>query len=178
PQNNRFKILHVGKFYPPHKGGMETHLEHLCSLLRRHCDITVLVANDVVPRQVEGDEELKIIRVKTLGLLASAPICPDLVKEIRNTPADIVHLHHPNPTAFFAYLLSGHSGKLIVTYHSDIVRQRILRLAINPLVRRVLGKRDVVIATSSNLAEQSAILRAVRERCIAIPLGVDLSKFA
>src|SRR5579884_610535 len=118
----RLSVLHVGKFYPPHKGGMETHLEQLCSSLQQHFDVTVVVANDSRFRAVDKINEggVRVVRTGTLATLASAPICPGLVNEIRRTPADIIHIHHPNPLAFLAYLLSGHRGKLVVTYHSDI----------------------------------------------------------
>ena len=39
----RPRVLHVGKFYPPHKGGMETHLRDLCERLQARYDARVLV---------------------------------------------------------------------------------------------------------------------------------------
>ena len=48
-----FRIAQIGKYYPPHIGGMETHLQVLCGELRRSLDVKVLVANDG-PRCDEG----------------------------------------------------------------------------------------------------------------------------
>ena len=96
----RLRVLHVGKFYPPNRGGMETHLAELCTELQSQIDVSVVVANDnwkTVRAPVDG---VSVTRVGTLGSLASSPVCAGMVAAIRKLPADIVHLHHPNPTAF------------------------------------------------------------------------------
>ena len=41
-----FKVLHVGKFYPPYPGGMESHLQTLCEELSKSIEVEVLVASD------------------------------------------------------------------------------------------------------------------------------------
>src|SRR5258708_23566945 len=40
------RVVHVGKFYPPHRGGMESHLAALCGALRERVEVEVLVASD------------------------------------------------------------------------------------------------------------------------------------
>ena len=44
--NDNLKVLHVGKFYPPYLGGMETHLQSLCKELKKFVNVKVVVAND------------------------------------------------------------------------------------------------------------------------------------
>ena len=39
-------VIHVGKFYRPHVGGIETHVEALCKELHKSMDVRVLVANN------------------------------------------------------------------------------------------------------------------------------------
>src|SRR5438477_9112206 len=120
--NRTFRVLHVGKFYPPHRGGMETHLELLCEGLSRRCDVSVVVANDGRQTISEVVGSVTVTRVGTLSHVAGTAISPGMARAIRMHPADIVHIHWPNPTAVAAYLLSRHPGHLIVTYHSDVVR--------------------------------------------------------
>src|SRR5437773_5027394 len=170
--NGRFRVLHVGKFYPPHRGGIETHLELVCEGLRRRCDVSVVVANDGLRTISSRAGGVPVTRVGTLGHLAGTSISPGMTRAIRRHPAEIIHIHWPNPTAVAAYLLSGHPGRLIITYHSDVVRQRILAKGFEPLLRKVLDRAAAVIATSPCYVETSDVLRAVKEKCHVIPLGL------
>src|ERR1700733_1815796 len=122
----RPKVLHVGKFYPPHMGGIETHLEALCGELTKSFDLRVVVSSDNANASEEMLDQVAVSRVPTRLTLASTPLCPGMPAQIRNAEADIVHIHLPNPMAVLAYLGSGHRGRLIVTYHSDTVRQKVL----------------------------------------------------
>src|SRR5829696_7831153 len=144
----RLRVLQVGKFYPPHRGGMESHLQALCGELRAGVDVEVLVAGEGRRTAVEVLDSVKVTRVGTLFDFAAAPVCPGLVRRIRQSRADIVHLHWPHPTALLAYLASGHAGRLVITYHSDVVRQRVLGGLFWPVLRRALTRADAVIAAS------------------------------
>src|SRR5437879_4955179 len=120
------RILQVGKYYPPYRGGMETHLEQLSSLLNHRVDLNVLVANDTRQTSFERVGGVKVTRLGRMLNLSGAPVCPNMVRAIRAAKADLVHLHFPNPMAVFAYLASGHRGPVVATWHSDIVRQNTL----------------------------------------------------
>src|SRR5689334_20384127 len=109
------RVLHIGKFYPPYKGGMETHLQQLCRSLSRDMEVEVIVANDSLRTAHDRDGDIHIHRIGSIANMASAPICPGMASAIRRTKADIVHLHSPNPTAVLAYFASRHPGKLVVT---------------------------------------------------------------
>ncbi|MDQ6707223.1 MAG: glycosyltransferase, partial [Acidobacteriota bacterium] len=118
----RLRVLHLGKYYAPHRGGMETYLQSLCGEMRDLVDSEVIVANDGSHTSVEMVERVKVSRMATLFKLASAPVCPGMVRRIRESESDLVHIHLPNPTAVLAFLVSGHKGRLVVGYHSDIIR--------------------------------------------------------
>src|SRR6266853_1107711 len=120
------KILHVGKFYPPHRGGIESHLEVLCSALRHQVDLEVLVANDGRATVREVVDGVPVTRLGSILSIGSTSICPRLPGLLRESDADIIHIHVPHPVAIAAYLMSGSSSRLVVTYHSDIVRQRLI----------------------------------------------------
>jgi rhamnosyl/mannosyltransferase len=169
--------LHVGKFYPPFRGGMETHLQSLCENLRPRVNVQVIVANRERRSIEEWMNGIRVVRTGTLINLAAAPVCPGMVAEIRRAHADLVHLHLPNPTAAMAYLASGHRGRLVVTYHSDIIRQRVLGRIFQPILRRVLNRCSAIIATSPNYIASSPVLSAYLDRCQVIPLGIPVEQF-
>ena len=170
-------ILQVGKFYPPHRGGMETHLKLLCDGLSRSCDVSAVVANDSRRTTRGYSNNISVMRIGALAHLAGTAISPGMIQAIRNNPADIVHIHWPNPTAIAAFLASGHRGRLVITYHSDVVRQRVLSRVIRPLLMAGLNRADSVIVTSDHYARTSSVLRGVIGKCRAIPFGLDTDPY-
>jgi glycosyltransferase involved in cell wall biosynthesis len=173
----RLRVLHVGKYYPPYRGGMESHLEVLSHELKGKVDLKVIVANSGFRTTTDLVDGVDVTRVGKLFDLSSAPVCPRLVSEIRKTKADIIHIHWPNPTAVLAYLASGHRGRLVFTYHSDIVRQRKMAVAFMPILRHALKKAAAIIVSSPNYIESSDVLPEFRSRCRVIPFGVSADFF-
>jgi glycosyltransferase involved in cell wall biosynthesis len=174
---SHLRVLHVGKFYPPHMGGIETHLEALCGELKNSLDLRVVVANDgpeLVQEQLNG---VSLSRVPTWTTLASTPVCPTLVGEIRRSAADILHIHLPNPMAVMAYLASGFQGPLVVTYHSDTVRQKVLGAVFAPFLHKALRRSAAIIASSPDYLRSSPVLARYPDRCHVIPFGIALDRF-
>jgi rhamnosyl/mannosyltransferase len=177
-KHKRLRVVHLGKFYPPHMGGIETHLQNLCNDLQQSVDLRVLVASDdrrPAEDQVDG---VTVTRVPTACKIASTPICPGMISKLRASPADIVHLHVPNPMAVLAYLASGHRGRLVVTYHSDMVRQKVLGPAFEPFLHAALRRSSAIIATSDNYLRTSPVLSRHQSRCHVIPLGIPIAEFS
>ncbi len=73
----KLRVLHVGKFYPPYMGGIETHLQNLCNELRDLVDLKVLVSNSSTQTIEETVEGVSVTRVGTRATLSAAPISPD-----------------------------------------------------------------------------------------------------
>src|SRR5579863_1961997 len=130
----RLRVLQVGKYYPPHIGGMETHLQSLSGGLRNHADLQVIVSSEGRTTLEEIVDSVPVARLSTLLTAFSTPISPGMVSRIRNSGADLVHIHLPNPSAVVAYLASGHRGSLVITYHSDVVKQKVLGRMFEPLL--------------------------------------------
>src|SRR5439155_9761018 len=103
---SRSRVLQIGKFYPPHMGGIETHVEALCKSLRDHVDVEVAVANDAWETKEDVVGRIKVTRLGTVTHLASAPICPSLVHRIRPSWADVVPMHLPNRPGILALIAS------------------------------------------------------------------------
>lgn len=173
-------VLQVYKDYdPPVHGGIEGHLSLLCRSLRPFCDVRVLVsAGGSLRTRREVVDGIPVMRAGELVRIASAPICPTWPIHFRRLRADLYHFHFPNPTGDVSYWLSGARGKIVVTYHSDIVRQSTILPLYRPFLWRLLRKADVILATSPQYIESSEYLREFRDKCRVVPLGVDLRRFA
>jgi rhamnosyl/mannosyltransferase len=170
------RILHVGKFYAPSPGGIETHVHDLAVRQARIASVSVVVANRFARDEVSEVEGVRVTRLARMGTVASMPICPSLRAAIRRSPADIVHIHLPNPGSAFAYLFSGHSGKLIVTHHADTLGRKALRLISDPFVSRLMAMASCIIVTSKRYLLSSPELKPFREKCRIIPLGINFEQ--
>ena len=173
----RLRVLHVGKFYPPHMGGIETHLQALCRELRKSVDLRVVVASDDHNGAEQVLDGVAVSRLPTRLSLASAPLCPGMIGSIRTADADIVHIHMPNPTAVVAYLASRYAGRLVVTYHSDTVRQKFLGAMFEPWLHAALRRSSAIIATSPDYQRTSPVLARYQDRCHVIPYGIPVEQF-
>ncbi|MGH9588345.1 MAG: glycosyltransferase [Acidobacteriaceae bacterium] len=170
------RILHVGKFYTPAPGGIETHVHDLAVRQARVASVSVLVSNGPARSEVSEVEGVKVTRLARLGTIASMPICPALRGAIRDSPADIVHIHMPNPSSALAFLNSGHKGRLIVTHHADTLGRKFLRLFSDPFVARLMAVANCIIVTSERYLRSSEELKPFRDKCRIIPLGINLER--
>jgi glycosyltransferase involved in cell wall biosynthesis len=170
-------VLQIGKFYPPHPGGIESHLESLVRGLSDRIRLRVVVCGDSRHSYSEICGGVTIDRAGRLFEFASTAFCPAMPRMVRRDESDIVHLHLPNPMGCAAYLASGHRGKLIVTYHSDIIRQQRLARCLRPLLYEILHRSSAIIVSTTNYLESSPVLSHFREKCRIVPFGIDLTPF-
>ena len=172
------KIVHVYKdYYPPVVGGMERHIAHLCNHFKHTYEVEALVCNQGPFTQVEDVDGVRVIKVGQIGRIQSAPLPPAFPLWLRKSAADIFHYHMPNPTCELSHLLVRPPGKVVVTYQSDIIRQRFLLKFYRPFLRRFLARANIILATSPNYVETSPLLREFREKCEVVPLGIDARPF-
>ncbi len=171
------RVLQIGKYYSPHRGGMETHLEQLAGELNKLVDLEVLVSNESRETTVESVDGVNVRRIGKAWELASTPICPQMTKAIRSARADLVHVHLPNPAAVVALLASGYRGPMIATWHSDIVRQRVLARLFQPLLDCFIRRCSAIIVSSPNYLLSSPVLCANRIKCRVIPFGVPIEPY-
>lgn len=172
------RVVHVYKDYHPVIGGIEGHVRLLAECqARQNLDVTVLVASPSARTQVANFNGVRVMRAARLATFASTPLSPVLVVRLRRLECDLVHLHLPYPLGDLAYALSGRGRPLVVTWHSDVVRQRLLGRLLYPLLIRTLRQAGAVIATSPPYLENSPALAPFRAKCRVIPLGVDTARF-
>lgn len=173
------KILELGKFYPPVRGGMETLLQLWAEgFAARGHDVTCVVANRQARTVEERHGRLHLRRLARWGEAFSLSFCPSYPGATRRHPADIIHAHFPNPLADLAILRAPRRTPVVVHWHSDIVRQRALMRLYRPLQAAMLRRATrVVVATPMHL-EHSAWLGPYADKVVVIPFGLDLARFA
>jgi rhamnosyl/mannosyltransferase len=169
------KVLHLGKFYPPRVGGIETHLQNLAVSLQANMEVEILVANESLRSERSRVSGLQVTRVASFGEFVSTPLTWGLSREIAKSDADIIHLHAPNPSAMFAFLRSGHKGKLVIVHHADIVGRKPLKKLIWPIWKRCMDKASAIIVSSRTLAETSEELAPYEYKWRIIPYGMDFT---
>ena len=174
-------ILHIYKDYYPILGGIENHVRVLAEAgaARGHAVSVLVTSRDRRTRREELNG-VQVIKTARWVNVSSAPIIPAMFREARKLgrTADIIHLHFPYPPGEMARLFSGSRAKTIMTYHSDIVRQKLLRVVYQPFLWRVLRRADRIIATSGRYIDTSPYLSQFKSKCSIIPLGADVTQFA
>lgn len=173
------RVLQLGKYYYPHMGGIESHLHLLCNELKSTVDVDVVVCNSKPESRTDVVEGVRVTRCFEIANVASMSICPTMPFELSRRRYDVIHLHFPHPMGVFSYLASlrPREHAVVVSYHSDIVRQQWLLKAYSPFMSRVLARADAIVATTPNYIESSEVLRRYRDKCTVIPFGIDRSQF-
>lgn len=176
------KILHVGKFYYPIEGGIESINRVVVDSLKGNSQ-RVISFNNLNETKEDDVDSISILRSATRGKILSQPISYryfwDLRRMLKYYDPDIVHFHYPNPlVAIFLLLLINRKIKLIVHWHSDVVAQKKLIKAIRPLEHKLLRRANAIIATSENYRDFSEILMSYKEKVRIIPCSIDEEKFS
>ncbi len=173
------KVLHVGKFFQPVVGGMESVLFDLVEGLNCQGIATDVICAHTTNRSIveQARGGYTVTRVAAHGTVASTSICPGMVPMLREIANgyDLIHIHLPNPMANLAMLFGGFKGKVVLHWHSDIVKQRHLLKLYEPLQSWILDRADAIVATSPAYAESSPYLARRRGKVSIIPIGIDQS---
>jgi glycosyltransferase involved in cell wall biosynthesis len=170
-------ILVLGKYYPPYCGGIETLTRNWCEgFVRLGGQVRCVVANDRPTTVRESLAGVQVERHARHGTPLSTPLCPGYLRAARR-PADVIQLHFPNPLADLTMLLGRRSVPLVITYHSDIVRQKSVMSLYRPLLHWLLRRAARIVVATPPQLEHSAVLPRFRDRCEVIPFGLDLARF-
>lgn len=174
------RVLHVYKdYFPPVVGGVESTINLLARGTRDEFDTSVIVCSGSSETLEEEIDGVRVMRVGEQRRFASAPLSLQFPKYLQRLArdTDILHFHHPNPSGDLAFLLSGVRRPYVMTYHSDIVRQRWAFAAFAPLQNWMMKNCGCVMPTSPDYLESSSWLCRYRAKCTVVPLGIELSDF-
>jgi len=173
------RVVHVYKDYFPVLGGIENHVRLLAEReAARGLDVTVLVTARQGPTQVTHEGGVRVIRAARLATVASTPLSLALGRELGRLEADIAHLHFPYPVGEVSQLLCGRARRVVISYHSDVVRQKTLLRFYRPLMHRVLRRADRILVATPNYLATSSTLRQYGTKCTIVPYGIEQGRFS
>ncbi len=174
------KVLLLYKDYYPVVGGIENCIRLLARGLRAEgVDARVLVTNTGTATLHQTIDGVPVTKTGRQAHTLSTPISLSYPTELRRQSAtvDLVHLHSPYPLAETAQLLLGRAKPTVISYHSDIVRQKRTGKLYAPLLRKVLRRAALVAASSPVYIESSPFLQRVRKKCRVIHYGIETERF-
>ena len=174
------RVLHVYRtYFPDPPGGLQEAIRQIAqSSVSRGIEPRVFALSpDPYPPEIDRPEA-RVIRSRSwaapascdLGGFASFRRFSESVKW-----ADVIHYHFPWPFEDLLHLIIRPTAPAVMTYHSDIVRQRWLGRAYAPLMQGMLRSMSAIVATSPPYAKTSPALAnpAHRDRVRVIPLGIE-----
>lgn len=176
------KIIQTNKAYYPKVGGIETTITNLSEGLVKQYNVSVEVLTCSNQRSTEYERKnlngVEITYLPTFGFIASLPISLSYMHSLSKLSGDILHIHEPFPWADLSYLFSkkirSNFRKLVVSWHSDIVRQKWALSFYRPYIHKFLKLADKILVSNKNLIEFSEYLPEYKSKCEVIPLGAKL----
>ena len=177
------KILQISNYYFPFIGGIEQVTRDCSDALKGEHEVKVFCFNHEKGDKIDEVDGVEIIRAGCFAKVASQSLSFSygklLKKTLREFAPDVVIFHYPNPFAVH-FLLKRlkrlKNCKLIVWWHLDITKQKILGKLFKGQNKRLLRRADKVVATSPKYIEGSRFLQSVREKCVVIPCCVNDSR--
>lgn len=175
------KILHLGKFYSPAKGGIESTSKYIVEYLSNH-EHRVLCFNNKFKTQYDFINGIPVNRASTLAVIKSQPISFSylllLKRMIHEFEPDIIHFHYPNPlVAVYLLMVIPRNIKLVVQWHSDIVAQKSLHKIVKPIEKRLTARADAIITTSPQYGPASEILKPWSQKISVIASAIKKNNF-
>jgi glycosyltransferase involved in cell wall biosynthesis len=173
--------LHIAKFVPPPYAGVEAHADTLLRTLLPEVEGT-LVAGEWPTPQPRPPMPYRVLSARPFGTLGNLPLSPGVVRhaqrELRSGRCNLLHLHAPNPLGDLASLLCERKVPVVMTWHSDIVRQRRLMHVYRPIQRRALRRADRIVVFTPKHYESSEQLHQIDldARIVPVPIGIDFDR--
>jgi glycosyltransferase involved in cell wall biosynthesis len=174
------RILQFGKYWRK-DGGIETHVKSLCKgLAESNLEVVNLVSSiDNQSNQFEIDG-YTVIESPTLGNIYSTSIAPAMIIDALSyhskKPIDLIHLHFPDPMSHLASMALPAKIPRIITWHSDIIKQKHLLKLYRPFQLHAIKKAKAIIAPTQSHFTSS--IQLPRDKSIdqnVIPFGFDFT---
>ncbi len=176
------KVLHISKYYFPFRGGTEQIAQDCVNSLPPDIyEQKVFCFNDGKNDLTDSVDGVDVIRAGCFAKIASQSISFSYGKLLKKTIAsfdpDIIIFHYPNPFGAI-YLLKyiPKTCKLVIYWHLDIVKQKLLKQLFIGQNKRLIKRADVLIATSPTYVDGSPWLSNVRDKCVVVPNCINVER--
>ncbi len=175
------KVLHFYKTYLPDTiGGTEQVINQIArGTVSLGVTTEVLSLSPVkVARTVDVDGH-KVHRCRSNITLASTPLSASAFLRFHQLAknADLVHYHFPYPFTDLLHIVSRVKKPTLLTYHSDIIKQKHMLKLYRPLKHRFLSSVSHIVATSQNYVDTSNVLSKFKYKTSVIPIGLDKATY-
>ena len=171
------KILQIGKFYPIRGGVEKVMYDMMLGLAARHvyCDMLCATTEDHPGGVLTINPYAKVIAIPTQIKFAATMIAPRMIVKLRQIAKDydIIHIHHPDPMATLALFLSGYKGKVVLQWHSDILKQKMLLKLYGPLQAWLIKRANLIAGTTPVYVQESPFLSKMQHKVDYIPIGIE-----
>jgi glycosyltransferase involved in cell wall biosynthesis len=171
------KILQIGKYFPPYKGGIENNTYHCCIELSKDHEVSALVFNNGPKTIIDDVKGIPVIRVGSLGKIFSQEVTYKFVSHIRRLKPDVIHLHSPNPIAVVSILLAAPHTPLVITHHADIIGKRYFKHFVIPFYKMLLEKALFIILYTEWYGHTSNEVNRYKNKFHIIPHGTNETPF-
>lgn len=177
-------VLHVYRtYFPDPPGGLQEAIRQIALSTQAYgVDNTIFTLSPRPVPSVLARPEARIVRCRSWGAPASCDLggiaafsrFASLARE-----SDVVHYLFPWPFADLLHATVRPDCPAVLTYISDVVRQRWLGAAYAPLMWRTLHSMRAIVANCPAYARTSPILSdpSIRDKVRVIPLGIDESSY-
>jgi rhamnosyl/mannosyltransferase len=172
------RILQINKLYHPTIGGIETIVKTIFEELNKDDKfrVDVLVCQEKGPRQIKIiDGKNKVFKAASYGKKLGMPLSLDFFRlffEIRNN-YDLIIIHYPFPlAAIISPFLP--KNKLVIYYHSDIVRQKYAVWLFSYFIKKSLDRAKIILAAGNNIINSSPSLKKRQTKCQVAPYGLNI----
>lgn len=174
-------VLHVYKsYYPESVGGVEQVIHQLAEGCRNYgVESSVVTLSDSLKPSSTYMSHHKVMTIPRTFEIASTGFSLKAIgcfSEMAKA-ADIVHYHFPWPFMDIMHFFGRVTKPTVVTYHSDIVRQKLLLKVYTPVMHAFLQRVSRIVATSPNYVETSHVLQKFKDKVEVIPLGLDEASY-
>jgi rhamnosyl/mannosyltransferase len=175
--SGKLRVLHVYRtYFPDTQGGLEEVIRQICrNTFEFGVESRVFTLSAPPVPAVIQREEAEVYRFHRSFEIASCGVSARALDGFKRLVewADLVHYHYPWPFADLLHLFGRVSKPSVLTYHSDIVRQKKLLWFYRPLMRAFMNRIDVIVPTSQNYFASSSELGQYSEKVNVIPIGLD-----
>ena len=177
------KIVQTNKAYYTKIGGIESTIKTLSEGLvkKENTSVHVLTCNSnhSIRTRDKIINKVNVTYLPTYAFVTSLPISPGYFISLSKLSGDILHIHEPFPLADLSLHLypriKKNFSRIIVSWHSDIVRQKMVLSFYGKYIQKFLQIVDKIIVSNPNMIKNSDFLPLFKDKCEIIPIGTDLS---